>query len=171
MLKLSDTKWWPRVLLVQFHHLYHDLLLIMLTQHSGAPWPASEVLVNVVMFKLPDTMQSPRIWLAKFQKLYCIIQSMRPTNSFNHSEVQLSVLANYIASDPKTSGWLDFINSTVYYNWWDIQAVLIILSLGYTNNNSCLFWSHPCTTSRSRLINTHSCQWLKSGFSCRFHQY
>jgi len=170
MPKLPDTKRLPRILLVQFRHLYHRLLLILLAWHSRAPWPASKVLVNVVTFKLPGTMWSPEIWLARFQKLYRILQSMRPSNSFNHSEVQLSVLVSYIISNPKTSGWPDFINSTVYYHWWDIQTVGIILSLGYTNDNSCLFRSHSCSTGCSLLINTHSCQWLKSGFSCWFHQ-
>jgi len=116
MPKLPDMKQSPRILLVQFCYLYHRLLLNLLAWHSGTPWSASKVLVNVVMFKLPGTMQSPEIWLARFQKLYCILQSMRPSNSFNHSEVQLSVLVSYIVSDPKTSGWPDFINSTMYYN-------------------------------------------------------
>lgn len=170
MPKLPDTKRSPRILMVQFRHFYRSLLLILLARHSGAPWPASKVLVNVVTFRLPGTTWSPEIWLARFQKLYRILQSMRPSDSFNQSEVQLSVWVSYIVSDPKTSGWLDFINSTVYYNRWDIQAVWIILSLGYNNNNSWLFRSHYCSTGRSLLVNTHSCQWLKSGFSCRFRQ-
>jgi len=116
MPKLPDTKQSPRILLVQFRCLYCGLLLILLAWHSGAPWPASKVLVNVVKFKLPGTMRSPEIWLARFWKLYHILQLMRPSDSFNHSEVQLSVLVSYIVSDPKTSDWPDFINSTVYYN-------------------------------------------------------
>jgi len=159
MPKLPDMKWSPRILLVQFCCLYSGLLLILLAWHSRAPWPASKVLVNIVMFKLSGTMQSPEIWLARFHKLYHILQLMRSSNSFNHSEVQLLVLVSYIVSDLKTSSWPDFINSAMYYNQWDIQAVWIILSLGYTNDNSCLlFWSHSCSTGCSLLANTHSCQ-------------
>jgi len=59
MPKLPDTKQSSRILLVQFRRLYRGLLLILLAWHSGAPWPASKVLVNVVMFKPPGTTQSP----------------------------------------------------------------------------------------------------------------